>query len=246
MMVTTSKDILETLGTDEAPDHWLVALGYAGWSAGQLEQELVDGAWLVIPPIPSWSSIPPSTCAGSKPQRALGSTPAPLQPGWAIADTPALPHEQGEAGRRLPLHLSIHFGGDPMSSRSIMGFDYGTKSIGVAIGQELTGSARPFAPQGERRHPQLGRDREADQASGNRSADRRSAAQHGWHGPRDHGAGPQIRQSPAWPFRQAGGNSRMSDSPPRMPAPACLNVAATRALDKGSVDGVSAQLIVEA
>ncbi|MGY3922755.1 YqgE/AlgH family protein [Aeromonas jandaei] len=52
MMVTTSKDILETLGTSEAPDHWLVALGYAGWSAGQLEQELVDGAWLVIPPNP--------------------------------------------------------------------------------------------------------------------------------------------------------------------------------------------------
>ena len=31
MMVTTSKDILETLGTSEAPAHWLVALGYAGW-----------------------------------------------------------------------------------------------------------------------------------------------------------------------------------------------------------------------
>lgn len=31
-----------------------------------------------------------------------------------------------------------------MSSRSIMGFDYGTKSIGVAIGQELTGTARPL------------------------------------------------------------------------------------------------------
>ncbi|HAT1524881.1 TPA: YqgE/AlgH family protein, partial [Aeromonas hydrophila] len=52
LMVTTSKDILETLGTEEAPAHWLVALGYAGWSAGQLEQELVDGAWLVIPPNP--------------------------------------------------------------------------------------------------------------------------------------------------------------------------------------------------
>ena len=31
-----------------------------------------------------------------------------------------------------------------MSSRSIMGFDYGTKSIGVAIGQELTGTAQPL------------------------------------------------------------------------------------------------------
>ena len=31
-----------------------------------------------------------------------------------------------------------------MSSRSVMGFDYGTKSIGVAIGQELTGTAQPL------------------------------------------------------------------------------------------------------
>nr|Q9L3I7.1 RecName: Full=Putative pre-16S rRNA nuclease [Aeromonas hydrophila]CAB76923.1 hypothetical protein [Aeromonas hydrophila] len=31
-----------------------------------------------------------------------------------------------------------------MSSRSIMGFDYGTKSIGVAIGQELTGTGQPL------------------------------------------------------------------------------------------------------
>ena len=70
MMVTTSKDILETLGTDQAPDHWLVALGYAGWSAGQLEQELADGAWLVIPPNPKLVFDTPSTCAGNRPPRA--------------------------------------------------------------------------------------------------------------------------------------------------------------------------------
>ncbi len=70
MMVTTSKDILETLGTSEAPAHWLVALGYAGWSAGQLEQELVDGAWLVIPPIRIWCSRPPFTNVGNKPPPA--------------------------------------------------------------------------------------------------------------------------------------------------------------------------------
>lgn len=52
IMVTTSKDILEVLGTKLAPDHWLVALGYAGWGAGQIEQELAEGSWLVVPPNP--------------------------------------------------------------------------------------------------------------------------------------------------------------------------------------------------
>ena len=31
------------------PQHLLVTLGYAGWSEGQLEQELADNAWLSVP-----------------------------------------------------------------------------------------------------------------------------------------------------------------------------------------------------
>ena len=31
-----------------------------------------------------------------------------------------------------------------MSSQTVLGFDYGTKSIGIAIGQQLTASARPL------------------------------------------------------------------------------------------------------
>lgn len=46
LCVTTSKDILEAIAEGEGPDESLVALGYAGWSAGQLEQELMDNAWL--------------------------------------------------------------------------------------------------------------------------------------------------------------------------------------------------------
>ncbi|MEI6894880.1 MAG: YqgE/AlgH family protein [Colwellia sp.] len=49
IMITTSKDILLALGTDKAPEQFMVTLGYAGWEAGQLEQELQDNSWLTIP-----------------------------------------------------------------------------------------------------------------------------------------------------------------------------------------------------
>ena len=46
--LTTSKDILEAVGRGEGPSNILVSLGYAGWSAGQLEQELAANAWLTV------------------------------------------------------------------------------------------------------------------------------------------------------------------------------------------------------
>ena len=47
--VTTSKDILEAMANDEGPDDYLIALGYAGWGPGQLEQEMIENAWLHVP-----------------------------------------------------------------------------------------------------------------------------------------------------------------------------------------------------
>jgi len=47
--VTTSRDILEAMARGDGPTHTLVALGYAGWGAGQLERELQDNAWLSGP-----------------------------------------------------------------------------------------------------------------------------------------------------------------------------------------------------
>src|SRR5881394_330323 len=46
--LTTSKDILEAVGRGEGPKRLLVTLGYAGWSAGQLEHELGQNAWLSV------------------------------------------------------------------------------------------------------------------------------------------------------------------------------------------------------
>ena len=46
--LTTSKDILEAVGRGEGPKKMLVSLGYAGWSAGQLEHEITQNAWLTV------------------------------------------------------------------------------------------------------------------------------------------------------------------------------------------------------
>jgi len=47
--LTTSRDILAAIGHNEGPRKYLIALGYAGWGAGQLEQELAQNVWLSGP-----------------------------------------------------------------------------------------------------------------------------------------------------------------------------------------------------
>lgn len=65
--LTTSRDILSAIGHGEGPQHYLIALGYAGWGPGQLEEEMAQNAWL----------------SGPASQKILFDTP--LEKRWAAA-----------------------------------------------------------------------------------------------------------------------------------------------------------------
>ena len=47
--VATSRDILTAVAHGDGPKRAVVALGYAGWGAGQLEHEVLQNAWLSGP-----------------------------------------------------------------------------------------------------------------------------------------------------------------------------------------------------
>jgi putative transcriptional regulator len=78
--VSTSRDILEAMARRQGPEHSLVALGYAGWSPGQLEREIAENSWLhcpadrailfEVPPAERWKAA--ATLAGVDLNRLSG------------------------------------------------------------------------------------------------------------------------------------------------------------------------------
>lgn len=49
LTMTTSKDVLEAVAVGAGPAKFLMTLGYAGWSAGQLEEEISLNGWMNVP-----------------------------------------------------------------------------------------------------------------------------------------------------------------------------------------------------
>lgn len=47
--ITTSKDILQSIAAGHGVEHYELCLGHASWAKGQLEQELAQGDWFVLP-----------------------------------------------------------------------------------------------------------------------------------------------------------------------------------------------------
>lgn len=51
--LTATKDVLQAIAAPGGPAHSVLALGYAGWGPGQLEEELSENVWLTIDASPS-------------------------------------------------------------------------------------------------------------------------------------------------------------------------------------------------
>jgi len=49
IFITTSRDILEAIAVHQGPPEVLIALGCCAWEPGQLEEEIKENSWLVVP-----------------------------------------------------------------------------------------------------------------------------------------------------------------------------------------------------
>ena len=47
--LTSGVDVLRALGEGQGPRHGFIAFGYAGWAPGQLEAEIAEDAWVIVP-----------------------------------------------------------------------------------------------------------------------------------------------------------------------------------------------------
>ncbi len=49
LALTTNRDIMRDIASGDGPRKKLIAFGYAGWRAGQLEAEMRSGVWITVP-----------------------------------------------------------------------------------------------------------------------------------------------------------------------------------------------------
>lgn len=76
--LTATVDILRAIAKGDGPDHAVLALGYAGWSPGQLEDEIQRNGWLTVPADPGLLFDNDLEGKYSRALRTIGIDPAML------------------------------------------------------------------------------------------------------------------------------------------------------------------------
>jgi putative transcriptional regulator len=77
--LTATRDVLHAMTSETPPERYVLALGYSGWGAGQLEEELAENFWLVGVPDPALVYDPSLDTKWSRALARIGVSPDRLQ-----------------------------------------------------------------------------------------------------------------------------------------------------------------------
>lgn len=77
--LTATRDVLHAIASESPPERYVLALGYSGWGAGQLEEELAANVWLVAPPDAALVYDPSLDTKWSRALARIGVSPDRLQ-----------------------------------------------------------------------------------------------------------------------------------------------------------------------
>lgn len=78
--LTLSRDVIDAMATGTGPEKTLVAIGYAGWNPGQLEEEMLANSWLNVPATPALVFDAPFADRWDLAARSLGIDIASISP----------------------------------------------------------------------------------------------------------------------------------------------------------------------
>jgi putative transcriptional regulator len=80
IQLTLSRDVIDSMASGDGPRKSLVAVGYAGWEAGQLEEEMLANAWLNVDATPELVFDTPFADRWDSAARLLGVDIASISP----------------------------------------------------------------------------------------------------------------------------------------------------------------------
>ncbi|MDJ0700173.1 MAG: YqgE/AlgH family protein [Woeseiaceae bacterium] len=81
IQLTLSRDVIDAMAKGTGPEKTIVALGYAGWESGQLEDEMLANSWLNVPATPELVFDTPFADRWESAAKSLGIDISRMSPG---------------------------------------------------------------------------------------------------------------------------------------------------------------------